>query len=106
MADQDFIEKIRAAEDEANQLRVDARAASAEKRKEARQKADKFVDQAYKDAQLERQEIMEKAEAKYRDILAEVAHDAETVEGDASSDAVKQAAEILAERIVTLLGDF
>ena len=106
MADQNFIEKIRAAEAEANQLRVEAREAAAEKRKEARLEADRFVDQAYKDAQLERQRIMEQAEAEYRDILAAVSHETDEIKGEASSDAISQAADIAAERIVTLRGDF
>ena len=75
-------------------------------RKEARQESERFVDQAYKDAQLERQEIMEEAEAKYREVLTAVSSEAEQEVSNASSPAVKQAADAVAERIVTLLGDF
>jgi hypothetical protein len=49
---------------------------------------------------------MQEAEAKYRDILADVYDEAKEVEGDADPESVKQAADLVAERIVTLLGNF
>ncbi|MFA5585955.1 MAG: hypothetical protein WDA02_05355 [Saccharofermentanales bacterium] len=103
MADRDFLEEIREAEAEAALLVEEARAKSQEKRHAVRQEAADLIQAAHSQAASVRQESLARAEKKARQIL----ENQESSEGQAlrplSQESLNQAANILAERILSIL---
>lgn len=103
VADRDFLLEIKNAEAEAA-LRVDrAREESQLQRQKSRQTAAELIEEAYEEAGRIREATMEEAQERYRELVAEVSEDSPPAEEHVSEDALARTADIIAERIISIL---
>ena len=103
MVDRDFLEEIKHTEAEAASRIENAREEAQLQRQMARQQAGELIDGAYRKAGAIRQEKMKQAEKQYHDLVSGNSSSHHATPIRVPEDTMAKTAEMLAERIVSIL---